>query len=290
MQRKHLVVATAAGLGLVGAIAYAANVAGILPSRATAPAAASPQLPATASRSEAAAGDAAQAFAKASGPTAKPDEISDATVGDADSFGRNVRWLGLAAAYVQASTDCAAIVADDPTAQCQQIANLAANTSFAFNDIARIELPAKASNSLFCHWFSPRVQVYFLNPTAAPVPGRFSYNPTLTLENAVLDDPSLINPVTGAPFNGSLTTGMSASESVEVVVDPTYPTSQNLRDSVVCQDGLISKRALMQTYGLSQAQANKFFTKSTTVRLNVSGSTRFVDYAQFLFGLRIVGD
>lgn len=290
MQRKHLVAAIAGGLSLAGVVAYAANVAGFLPTPAPVLTAASAQLTADAPRSQFAGSDAAQGFDRASAPTAKPDEVSDATVGDADSFGRNVRWLGLASAYVQASTDCASILVDDPTAQCQQIADLAANTSFAFNDIARIELPAKASNSLFCHWFSPRVQVYFLNPTAAPVPGRFNYNPTLTLENAVLDDPSLINPVTGAPFNGALTTGMSASESVQVVVDPTYPISQNLRDSVVCQDGLISKRALMQTYGLSQAQANKFFNKPTTVRLNVSGSTRFVDYAAFLFGLRIVGD
>lgn len=290
MQHKHLVAAIVGGLGLVGAIAYAANVAGFLPGAVSVRSAANPPPPATAPPSQAAGNDAAQGVARSSGPTAKPDEISDVTVGDADSFGRNVRWLGLAGAYVQASTDCAAILVDDPTAQCQQISDLAVNTSFSFNDIARIELPAKASNSLFCHWFSPRVQVYFLNPTAAPVPGRFSYNPTLTLENPVLDDPALVNPVTGAPFNGSLTTGMSASESVQVVVDPTYPTSQNLRDSVVCQDGLISKRALMQTYGLTQSQANKFFSKPTTVRLNVSGSTRFVDYAYFLFGLRIVGD
>jgi len=223
--------------------------------------------------------------------TAKPaPPPTDADVGDAASFGRNVRWLGLTAAYVQASTDCPAIVAEDPGALCQQITNLAVSTPFAFNDIASIKLPANATNSLLCHWFSPRVAVTFLNPTASPVPGRYSYNQTLTVENPILNDPAMTDATTGLPFNGKLTTSMSASESVQVVVDPAIPISQNLRDSVVCQAGLLSKKALVETYGLTASQANSFFANPTTVRLNVSGSSRFVDYALYSFGLRIVGD
>ena len=285
MQRNPLFAAVAAGLCLAGAIALAANVA-------RRDNASSPVQPTQDAGTQAASTPTtfAPTLASAGNPTAKADEISDATVGDADSFGRNVIWLGLTAGYVQASTDCASILAEDPAALCAPIADLAALTPFAFNDIARIQLPAKASNSLLCHWFSPRVAVYFQNPGAAPVPGRFSYNPTLTLENPVLDDPALIDPTTGAPFNGKLTTGMSASETIQLPVQPGIPTNQNLRDSVVCQDGLISKRSLMQTYCLTQSQANKFFNKPTTVRLNVSGSSRYVDFAYLSFGLRIVGD
>ena len=90
--------------------------------------------------------------------------------------------------------------------------------------------------------------------------------------------------------DGKLSTGMSASESMQVVVDPGFPITQSLRDSVVCQSGLISKRALVETYGLTAAQADSFFANPTTVRLNVSGSSRFVDYTLYSFGLRIVGD
>ena len=42
--------------------------------------------------------------------------------------------------------------------------------------------------------------------------------------------------------------------------------------------------------GLTAAQADSFFANPTTVRLNVSGSSRFVDYTLYSFGLRIVGD
>lgn len=287
MHRKTLFVALAAGLGLAGAIAYAAN-RGALPvlplaRAATAVANADAVESVRAQQASASAVRGTQSAKKPTGPT-----VDD--VGDLDSFGRNVRWLGLAAAYVQASTDCAAVVADDPGALCQQINDLAVSTPFAFNDIARIKLPANASNSLLCHWFSPRVAITFFNPTASPVPGRYSYNPTLTVENPVLNNPALIDATTGAPFNGKLTTSMSAGESAQVVVEPGFPITQNLRDSVVCQAGLVSKKALVESYGLTAAQADSFFANPTTVRLNVNGSSRFVDYALYSFGLRIVGD
>ena len=287
MQHKHLVAAIVGGLGLAGAIAYASNRGAFIPDFGSAADHAAISLPNA---------DGAGTFASKAGDvrTAKPVPPSspptDADVGDAASFGRNVRWLGLTAAYVQASTDCPAIVAEDPGALCQQISDLAVNTPFAFNDIASIKLPANASNSLLCHWFSPRLSVTFFNPTAYPVPGRYSYNPTLTVENPVLNDAAMTDATTGLPFNGKLTTSMSASESVQVVVDPAIPISQNLRDSVVCQAGLLSKKALVETYGLTATQANSFFASPTTVRLNVSGSSRFVDYALYSFGLRIVGD
>lgn len=289
MKRKQFILTIAIAAGLGGAIAYAANRNGVLPifessARSGASIVVSrPQPEAGITSSQGIVG-------RAGGPTASASEISDATLGDADSFGRNVRWLGLTTATVYAVTDCAYILAEDPEALCQQIANVAATTSFAFKDIARIQLPAKASNSLLCHWFSPRVDVDFVNPTAAPVPGHFRYNPTLTLENPVLDDPSLIDPTTGAPFGGKLTTGMAAAEFVQVMVEPRFPITQSLRDSVICQDGLISKRSLMRSYGLTESQAIKFFSKPTMVRLNISGASRFVDFASLSLGLRIVGD
>lgn len=289
MHRKTLFVAVTAGFAMVAAIAFAAS-HGMLPAGSSTPTAgltasptARPEFRGLRTSSVGGSSSGVNSAKKSPGPT-----VDD--VGDLDSFGRNVRWLGLAAAYVQTSTDCASIVADDPAALCQQINNLAVNTPFAFNNIAHITLPAKASNSLLCHWFSPRVAVNFFNPTASPVLGRFSYNPTLTVENPVLDDPALIDASTGAPFNGKLSTSMSASESMQVVVDPAFPISQNLRDSVVCQAGLVSKAALVETYGLTATQADNFFANPTTIRLNVTGSSRFVDYTLYSFGLRIVGD
>ena len=54
--------------------------------------------------------------------------------------------------------------------------------------------------------------------------------------------------------------------------------------------GLLSKRALVENYGLTEAQAREFFRKPTTIRLNVSGSAQHVGFASLTFGLRVVGD
>jgi hypothetical protein len=57
-----------------------------------------------------------------------------------------------------------------------------------------------------------------------------------------------------------------------------------------CIGGLVSKQALTQVFGLTQAQADAFFKKPTTLRLNISVRTSFADIALVLFGLRVFGD
>lgn len=288
MHRKTLILAIVSGLGLAGALAYAANRGAIVPVPGFAAGNAAFPVPVAAAPSTAATfGGNLRPAAK---PAPPPPPPTDAQVGDAASFGRNVRWLGLASAFVFADPDCASLQAENPDVLCQPITDTTASTSFNFTDIARVTLPANATNSLLCHWFSPRVVVGFVNEGATPVLGRLSYNPTLTVENAVLADPALIDPTTGVAFNGRLTTSMSASETFTIALDPGLPITQSLRDSVVCQAGFVSRRQLIETYGLTAAQVSSFFANPTTIRMNVSGNMRHASFAQLSLGLRIVGD
>jgi hypothetical protein len=211
---------------------------------------------------------------------------SAADVGDADSFGRTLNWLGLTDAWIDLSPDCSGSSAD----RCQPLAAAPATTTFTFDDISHVTLPRNAANSLLCYWFSPFLQIDYDNPTATAVVARLSYVPTVTVENPVLDDPSLIDPNTGLPFGGSLLTGLTSSERYEVPLAAGQHSFQRDRNSAVCIAGLVSKQALMQNYGLSEAQARQFFRKPTTLRLNVEGSAQFVGDASLYFGLRIVGD
>lgn len=211
---------------------------------------------------------------------------SAADVGDADSFGRTLTWLGLTDAWIELAADCSGSEAE----RCQPLAAAPATTTFAFDDVGHVTLPRNAANSLLCYWFSPFLQVDYANPTAAPVVAQLSYVPTVTVENPVLDDPALIDPNTGLPFGGSLLTGMTSSERYEVPLAPGQHSFQRDRDSAVCIAGLVSKQSLVQNYGLSDAQARQFFKKPTTLRLNIHGSAQFVGDASLYFGLRIVGD
>jgi hypothetical protein len=222
------------------------------------------------------------ATASTPAPSASP---SADDVGDAASFGRNLTWLGLAADSVELSPDCSS-----GAPHCQILAAAPASTAFDFPDIARIKLPGKATNSLLCYWFSPYLQISYDNPSAAPVVAHLNYFPSITVENPVLDDPTLIDPSTGLPFGGSLLTAMTSSERFEVPLAAGQHLTERERDSAVCIAGLLSRDALINNYGLSEAKAKEFFKKPTTLRLNIEGSAQFVGSASLYFGLRVIGD
>jgi hypothetical protein len=100
----------------------------------------------------------------------------------------------------------------------------------------------------------------------------------------------LIDPTTGLPFGGQLLTGMTSSQHFDVPLPATTHITERTRDSAVCIAGLISRNTLMETFGLSDAQARDFFRHAMTLRLNVNGSAQYVDSATLYFGWRIVGD
>lgn len=212
---------------------------------------------------------------------------SDADVGDSDSFGRNLQWLGLTDMLVNLSSDCTGTVAP---AVCQTLAPAPGVTSFSFQDVGRIALPKNAANSLLCYWLSPYLTVTYSNPTASNVVARLNVSPTLTVENAVLATPGLIDPTTGVAFNGQLVTGMTSSQRFEVPLPAGITISERKRDSAVCIAGFLSRKTLTETFGLSDAQAKDFFKKATTVHLNLSGSAQYVSDAQLYFGFRLIGD
>lgn len=215
--------------------------------------------------------------------------VTEDEVYDVDSFGRNVRWLGLASAFISLQPSCPKPTSPDE--YCEKIdPTPGAYTSFSFDDAARIQLPKYASNSLLCYWFSPVLTLSYQNPTSARVTGRFRYNPTLTIENPVLSDPSLIDPTTGAPFGGQLLTSMTSSERFEESLEPGVSLNERTRDSTVCMAGFISHKSLIRNYGLTPSQADDFFASPTTIRLNVSGSAQYVSNASLVAGLRVVGD
>jgi hypothetical protein len=271
MQRKHLIgLAIAAALVSVGVYAQQSVI-----SRHDIIETVSPDVPV---RQDAAKQAAFRSFApvaaKAGAAKASAPTVED--VYDVDSFRREVVFLGLTSFPDQFCTNI------NPAP--------GAPTTFTYNDMARIKLPGKSANSLLCYWFSPLITTTYSNPTAGRVTALFRYTPTLTVTNPVLDDPALIDPTTGAPFGGQLLTSMSSSEIFQVPLEPGVTFTERTRDSTVCMAGLISKRALIDNYGLTEAQATEFFKKPTTVSLNVTGSARYVAFAGLTMGLRIVGD
>ncbi|PYR18508.1 MAG: hypothetical protein DMF98_25600 [Acidobacteria bacterium] len=215
--------------------------------------------------------------------------VSAADVGDPDSFGRNVHFIGVAQTGLVTVTVPGGCPTPDPNFPDDRCVEATPTASIDATDIGRIRLPAKASNSLLCHSLTSLPFWEFSNQTASPVTASFQYVAGVTIENEVLNDPTLIDPNTGLPFNGSLEVALGLITDRQTL-QPGDRVTRRHSNTRSCIGGLVSKLALTEGFGLTAAQADAFFKKPMTLRLNISLRTAFVDNTFVLFGLRLFGD
>ncbi len=209
-------------------------------------------------------------------------------VGDADSFGKNVTWLGLAQTLpVTLQDDCSG--SDPAFERCivQQPAPL--TTSFNESGLAVMNLPAKATKDLMCFTFTPFISLSWANNTTSQQMAIFSAFAVITIDNALLDDPALIDPNTGSPFNGSLTVSLSSWHKTKSIEPGQFEDESSIQ-SRSCIAGLISKSALTANYGLTDAQAKDFFKKPMTIHFGARGNVAMQTFAQYFYGIRLFGD
>lgn len=224
--------------------------------------------------------------------SANAKQPSAADVGDADSFGRNVKYIGLmGGGSITLADDCT----PDPSAppgpddHCIVVSPQPALTTFTVNDIARMTIPGGSSNSIFCHWQTPISVTQWQNLTAAAIPNaRIVYTPSYTFTNSVLSDPALIDPATGLPLNGSITVSLAGIRHHQSL-QPGDIKLERDSDSRVCIAGAISAAGL-KSYGLSDKQVSKFFSKDTTITMNITGQASGVVFSSLIVGTRWVGD
>jgi len=228
-----------------------------------------------------------QAFALA--PTALAAAApTDAEVGDADSFGKAVIYLGLGQTMpVILTDDCTG--SDPTTERCIVQAAAPALTTFDESALGVMTLPAKATKDLVCFNLTPFINVSWNNGTGAQQTARFNALAVITIDNQVLDDPSLIDPNTGAPFNGSLEVALSTWRNTHSIGAGEFETESSSQ-SRSCIAGIISKRQLVETYGLTDALAKDFFKKPMTLHFGVRGSVSMSQFTQYFYGIRLFGD
>lgn len=220
---------------------------------------------------------------------------TDAEVGDSESFGKNVKWIGLLqTGNVSLQTDCTPVPGDPPPGpddRCVTLNPAPAITTFDLPDIGRIKLPGRSTNSLLCHWLSPIALYTMQNTTGAFAPNAtFTLAPYIVVENPVLADPSLIDPSTGLPFGGRLETSFAATYRDSMSMQPGERQSRRWSESRTCIAGFISKKNLVEGLGLTDAQARNFFRSDMTLRFGLRGTAQLVTNASLIYGLRVMGD
>jgi hypothetical protein len=212
---------------------------------------------------------------------------SNADVGDGDSFGRSVNYLGFTfAAGALIWWDCTGYVPE----QCQAPASPAdgggGNVNYIGDD-AVIKLPARASHSLLCFNFTNFGQIQFINETSTPQGASATLMARWRIYSDVLADPSLINVNTGQPFNGFI--GNAAFLTSEYRnLDPAEQQTEIPQGSRSCLSGHLSRRGLIEM-GLSEAQAREVFRKPITIHFGAGVQTHHAQ-AVSSYGVRIYGD
>jgi hypothetical protein len=207
---------------------------------------------------------------------------------DVDSFGRNVTYLGLAQTKgVQLLDDCTGV---DP-AETVCITRPPGDGFYLFNEtgLGTYKLPGKSTKSLLCFNITPFLTINYHNESAAPRLASFGGFTTMTIANPVLDDPALLDPATGLPFNGVIESGLNVYRETFTLAAGAMD-QKRMAVSRGCNAGFISKRSLMDDYGLSETLANKFFRQPITITFGLTGSVRSADLMLLTTGVRFYGD
>jgi hypothetical protein len=213
---------------------------------------------------------------------------------DTDSFGRNVVFDGLLqSGRVSFQTDCTPDPASPlgPDDRCVVPNPAPGSTSFDLPDLGRLTVSARSAHSLLCHWLTPIA--YYRLENSDPVPehdATFRLAPYVVVESLVLDDPSLIDPTTGLPFEGQLVASFAATYWEQRTLGPGQTFTRQFSETRVCIEGFVNKASLMGVYGLTEAQATAVFRNPITLRFGLRGSVALVTEASVPYGLRVVGD
>lgn len=214
--------------------------------------------------------------------------VSDADVGDADSFGRNVVYAGLLAnGDVDLEQDCASLGSPP---DCVTLNPQPAMTTFDREDMVHITLPGNTTHSFLCFHTSTFRDWEYMNNTGATAHGLFNYAESVTIESDLLKDPSLINPDTGLPFNGQIRNYIGTDVHDQKMLLAGFSESHGEWGTRTCQAGLISKSVLATEYNLPPSIVNKFFKQPITLRLNIEGNAALVDFGYVITGIRFYGD
>jgi len=217
-----------------------------------------------------------------------------AEVGELESFGHNVQYMGAKSGFITLSPACTPAPTPVPPAtanddQCFNLAPAPALTTFTANDILRIKLPKKATRTIIYPALNFFINYELQNSTGVFQPqGVFAFNASLTIESDVLLDPSIIDPATGLPANGKLVAQFGYNYRDDRSMD--VNARQNLRETLVRVGNAGINKAQLIASGLPESVVDDLFKSSMTVRMSVTGSARLVNDASITCNMRLFGD
>ena len=229
---------------------------------------------------------------------------SPADFNDTASFGKNAKFLGSLYAgtlYVYRSCDPQILLAelqltlapDDHCVVHNSTTPMA--TTNVFDPVWQITIPANTIDNVVYPMLNNTIG-FDATPSAAPFdngygPGFASirFSPVVTIESVALNDPTAVDPVSGAPLNGSYTTTLPGTRIKGFVVGVDDFFSEN--DSYASVSGRGLSRTYFTALGLPQSVINNLFKKSMTLKFGIRADVNGpIQQAFFSYQFRLLGN
>ncbi len=194
---------------------------------------------------------------------------------DPDSFGKNAKFLGSLYAgtvYVYRSCDptilldeLGLILAADDKCIAIPTSQVIPSTEF-FDPAWQITIPGRTVDNVIYPMLNHTVGYNILNPS---VGGTFTttYSPIVTIESAALNDPTALDPRTGAPLNGSFKTSLSGAQGRGADITTGGFISESVSYASVSGRGL--SRSYFASIGLPQNVINNLFKQPMTLKFGI---------------------
>jgi hypothetical protein len=222
--------------------------------------------------------------------------LSVADVGEPDSFGKNVKFLGTASSgtvYVYRSCDPAILLAEAQVTlgaddRCLVNTVGGAQASATFTDLGRITIPGRSADNVIYFVLNNTISNDFQNTFANNLFVSFNYIPRLTIESAALNDPAALDPTTGQPLNGVLTVSSFGSKSFF----RTVPANdfEYFFDTYSSAATRGFARSYFANLGLPQTVINNLYRQPMTIRLGMRVAARSVYFGQYFYTVRLTGN
>ena len=205
-----------------------------------------------------------------------------------EPFGRPVTHLGMTKSvtyqFVPAGSAC-----DDPQPDvCLVMSPSPTGTPFEFPNVTSIVIPAGSTHSIVWPLFHHIVWYEFNNDTGVSQIANFAFAIDLTLESAALLDPTLINPDTGQPFNGSYLVQFSPAEATDRSISAGEHVRQRRR--LASSGNQFFDYQILQSLGLPDKVIKQIFSGQITLHLGIRGNAKLVDTALGNVSMRLFGD
>jgi hypothetical protein len=222
--------------------------------------------------------------------------LTAADVGEPDSFGKNVKFLGTATTgtvYVYHSCDPAILLAEAEVTlgaddRCLVNTVGGGTSSATFNDLGRITIPGRTADNVIYFILNNTVSSETQNTFANGLPVFSSYIPKITIESAALNDPAALDPTTGLPLNGVLTVSAFGSRVFNKTVAP--DDAEFFFDTYSSAATRGFARSYFADLGLPQNVINNLYRQPMTIRLGMRVAARNVSFGQYFYAMRLTGN